>query len=148
MTCFGAQCPLSQVMSMFENRLATRGNMVLVYWSTILQSVLSILVVNHSLVEASGSLRQPQAAKPGFAHPQPASSVIGPRRARCFTLAAWDSSGVGPIGLRPMRWWIKQMRCNTCTLDHLGPPNHVLLYKAVAVAFSTTCFISVLYRHE
>lgn len=37
------------VMSMFENRLATRGNMVLVYWSTILQSVMSILVVNHSL---------------------------------------------------------------------------------------------------
>ena len=40
---------------MFENRLATRGNMVLVYWSTILQSVMSILVVNHSLVEASGA---------------------------------------------------------------------------------------------
>lgn len=43
---------------MFENRLATRGNMVLVYWSTILQSVMSILVVNHSLVEASGAVFQ------------------------------------------------------------------------------------------
>eukprot|EP00438_Fugacium_kawagutii_P002513 Skav210896 [mRNA] locus=scaffold1060:143715:150338:- [translate_table: standard] len=37
------------VMSTFENRLAARGNMVLVYWSTILQAVLSILMVNHSL---------------------------------------------------------------------------------------------------
>jgi len=38
-----------KVMSMFENRLATQGNMVLVYWSIIFQAISSILVVNHSL---------------------------------------------------------------------------------------------------
>ena len=44
---------VTKVMSMFENRLATQGNMVLVYWSIIFQAILSILVVNHSLVPSS-----------------------------------------------------------------------------------------------
>jgi len=37
------------VMGAFENRLAKRGNITFVYWSTIIQSIASVLVVNHTL---------------------------------------------------------------------------------------------------
>ena len=36
-------------MGAFENRLAKRGNITFVYWSTIIQSIASVLVVNHTL---------------------------------------------------------------------------------------------------
>jgi len=128
---------LPEVMSMFENRLATRGNMVLVYWSTILQSVMSILVVNHSLVEASGAATMTVTIWPtsSIFHPSSVSQACHPsvpRRARCFTLAAWESCGVSPIGLRPTRWRINPMRCNTCTLDiQIGYWEKLLMFKVL-----------------
>ena len=36
-------------MGAFEYRLAARGNVTFVYWSTIIQSIALVLVVNHAL---------------------------------------------------------------------------------------------------
>ena len=62
----------SKVMGAFENRLAKRGNITFVYWSTIIQSIASVLVVNHTLACAIFYIgAEPQT----LSHPKPKPHV-------------------------------------------------------------------------